>query len=320
MELNLATLNKWIPYKLVDTGTETLCEWLYTGGEKFNRTFFDNTIGICRRFPQNAGPQKNITSIAQLLEWAAQINVEEPTAIIFHISRCGSTIVSQALANNTDNTVLSEVPFFDDVLQYSSAQVYGQGVLLNAVIKLYSQPKNGLGSKVFIKTDSWHIMLYEQLRQIFPRVPFILLYRNPAEVVRSLNKGPGRHCIPQFIDPGFFGIREQVVTAEDFYNYPIKVIEKYFEAFIEVIEKDNNAFLFNYNDGMVKVVEDIFKVIGLSFTENNRAQMQEQLMYHSKTPGMFFSPEPPMQISDDKFAYVLELYNRLEELRTGTKQ
>ncbi len=319
MQLDISTLDKWIPYKLLGSGDGMFCEWLYTGDEQFREAFFDETLSTCRRLPQNAGPQKNITDIPTLLERAKKITVAEPSAIMFHISRCGSTIVSQALANNINHIVLSEVPFFDDVLREPSKHAYGQRRLLKEVIKFYSRQKNGIGNKVFIKTDSWHIMFYKELRSMYPHVPFILLYRNPGEVVRSLNKKPGMHCIPQFVPQELLGIKEQVVTAADFYDYPIKVIEKYLEAYVDIFAKDDNAFLFNYNEGMLKVVADICKVVGVAFAEEDRLQMEERLKYHSKIPGEYFSPEPLAQSSSEKFSRVFELYKRLEGARVAGK-
>jgi hypothetical protein len=209
------------------------------------------------------------------------------------------------------------VPFFDDVLRTAFLQEPQRSQLFKAVIKLYSLPRNGHGSKVFIKTDSWHIMFYKQLRRLYPNVPFILLYRNPAEVIRSQSKKPGRHCIPQFVEPALLGITEAVITAEDFYNYPIKVVEKYQEAFINIIKEDSNAFLFNYKEGMLKVTEDIYRVIGLPFTAFDREQMQHRLQFHSKNTRLFFSPEPEIKSGDERFARVFELYSQLDGLRAG---
>lgn len=320
MELNVSTIAKWIPYKLLEQGDETVCEWLYTGDEQFKEGFFDSTLRKCRWLPQNAGLQKNTTSLYKITEWASQISVQEPSVFVFHVSRCGSTIVSQAFANYNNSIVLSEVPFFDDVLQAGVKKGNSYNGLLKDVVKLYSQPKTTGHSPVFIKTDSWHIMLHSQLRQLYPNVPFILLYRNPAEVVRSLGKTPGRQCIPQFISPSFFGITGEVITAEDFYNYPAKVIEKYLEAYIDVMQKDNNAFLFNYKDGMAQVVAGIYKVIGLPFTEDDREKMQEQLQYHSKLPGMPFSKEPEVENIDNRLSRLFTLYNLLEDIRLSAKQ
>lgn len=316
VQLQLSTLGKWIPYKLAGSNYETFCEWLYTGEKAFNELVSGTTINNFKALPENNVFQKNITSLSRMLDWARKAEVTEPAAFIFHVSRCGSTMVARMLAACEENTVFSEVPFFDDILRILHVQKYEDGNLLKEVIKLYSLPKNSTAKKVFIKTDSWHIMYYAEIRKMFPQVPFILLYRNPAEVVRSQNKSAGMHCIPQVIPPAFFGIQEEIITAEDFYNYPIKVTEKYLQAFTAIAAKDKNAYLFNYNQGMVNIVEQIGKIANVIFTEDEWQRMKELLQYHSKLPGMVFSPEPAIEINEEKFSKAFALYNQLEGLRT----
>src|SRR4051812_14688897 len=116
MPLDENSLKGWVPYKLVNRGDEVFCEWLYIGDKQFSEPSFDDVIRICKRLPDNLDRQKNITSISSLFEWAKNLEAPQPSAFIFHVSRCGSTMVSQLLAIPNDHIVLSEVPFFDDVL------------------------------------------------------------------------------------------------------------------------------------------------------------------------------------------------------------
>ncbi len=224
------------------------------------------------------------------------------------------------LAAANDTTILSEVPFFDDVLRAPGMREFDEGNLLKDVIKLHSLPKDGVAKNVFIKTDSWHIMFYAEIRKMFPHVPFILLYRNPAEVVRSQNKLAGMHCIPQIIPPAFFGINDEIVTAEDFYNYPIKITEKYLQAFIDIASTDSNAFLFNYSEGMENIVRAIGNITGSAFSESEWQRMKEQQLYHSKFPGMFFTPEPALENNEEKFSRAFGLYKQLDMLNSASSK
>ncbi|WP_423146566.1 hypothetical protein [Rubrolithibacter danxiaensis] len=84
-----------------------------------------------------------------------------PSAIIFHISRCGSTLLSQLLSLTEQSIVLSEVPFIDELLRlcYSDNE-YGQTEIadfLTAALKFYGQKRYEQEKYLFIKTDSWHI-------------------------------------------------------------------------------------------------------------------------------------------------------------------
>lgn len=317
MPLDQASLKNWIPYKLMPAENDLLCDWLYVANQQFKESLFVETISKCKQLPENLNHQKNITSLSSLLEWSKTIDAVEPSTFIFHVSRCGSTMVSQLLAIRDEHMVLSEVPFFDDVLRMPGKGKFENAALLKEVIEFYCQKRNGTENKVFIKTDSWHIVFYKEIRRMFPHVPFILLYRRPDEVVKSLNRAPGIHCIPQFIAPEFFDIKDEIITTTDFYDYPIKVIEKYMEAYIDVVLNDSNSFLLNYKQGMLKIMEEIRNIVGIKFTEWEWERMKERLFYHSKYPGVCFSYQPAQPNSDEKFSRAFQLYNRLEELRTG---
>ena len=309
------SFKNWIPYKLVGNSDALSCEWLYVGEEPFLEPFFDSTIARCKHLPENSERHKNVTSLSTMLEWSAKVDAADRAAFIFHVSRCGSTMVSQLLSMHTGHIVLSEVPFFDDILRMPQTKKYTSAELFKAAVKLYSQKKTVSEKKVFIKTDSWHIRFHKEIRGMFPQVLFLLLYRRPDEVVRSLNRAAGMHCVPQIIDPQFFGIQEKVVTITDFYDYPVKVIGKYLESYLEAAAADPNLLLLNYNEGILPIIQKISSRMGIIFTADELAKMKERLLFQGKHPQLYFSPEPAIETIADKFSGVFELYDRLEEIR-----
>src|SRR6185436_3979913 len=136
-----------------------------------------------------------------------------PTAFIFHISRCGSTLISQLLSLQSSNIVLSEVPFFDELLMWGYKNNCMPAALphLRSAFEIIAAKRNENDSKLFIKTDCWHIHFYKQLRELYPQTAFILLYRRPDEVIRSHQKNKGRHVIPGLIEPGIFGFDKNAI-------------------------------------------------------------------------------------------------------------
>src|SRR5258705_13622399 len=105
-----SAIKNWIPYRLFEEGGENYCRWLYLGDEKITEPFFEETIGKCRVLPENSRwLTRCVSSLEVLPEWAQQVETISPTAFIFHISRCGSTLVSQLLGLQPVNIVLSEV-------------------------------------------------------------------------------------------------------------------------------------------------------------------------------------------------------------------
>ncbi len=226
MDANISSaLANWIPYKLSSDEGRPHCEWLYTGDEDFTEPFFDETITKCRQL--NNRSRKSISSIDVLPPWSNEIESVPPSAFIFHVSRCGSTLASQLLALDRTNIVLSEVPFFDALLR-SEKNIPHQ--LLKAAIAFYAPVKSDR-KHLFIKTDSWHIFFYKQIRELYPQTPFVLLYRRPDEVIRSQQKQRGMHAIPGMIEPALLGFDSHEVQQMNLDEYIGSVLEKYFQAF-----------------------------------------------------------------------------------------
>ena len=165
-----SALKNWIPFRLFEEGSTHSCRWLYLGDEKITEPFFEETIAKCRKLPDNSRLIRSVSSIEVLPEWAQEIETIAPTAIIFHISRCGSTLISQLLGMQPANIVLSEVPFFDELLRWGNKNKMQVILpLLKAAINLYGAKRNEESSRLFIKTDSWHVHFYKQLFSYWQR-------------------------------------------------------------------------------------------------------------------------------------------------------
>jgi len=140
-------LKNWIPYKLVNLQGQIHCRWLNTFNKTFIEPFFDETILKLKGLNSAHSAISSVSDLSMLEEWVAGLNSMEPTAFIFHISRCGSTLISQLLATSDQHIVLPEVPFFDDLLRlpyqhkgFTSKDASG---LLMTAIKYYGQKTDG---------------------------------------------------------------------------------------------------------------------------------------------------------------------------------
>lgn len=305
MEVRVSSaLANWIPYKLSFSEDGPYCEWLYTGNEDFTEPFFDDTIAKCRQY-NNRG-YKSISSLEVLLPWSREVESIPPSAFIFHVSRCGSTLASQLLALDSSNIVLSEVPFFDALLRAGSRTQQ----LLKAAIAFYAPVKNEK-KRLFIKTDSWHIFFYKQLRELYPQTPFILLYRRPDEVMRSQQKRSGMHAIPGLIEPALLGFTENEVQQMDQNEYLGRLLEKYFQAFEHMLSTDDLAIPVNYNEGPIAMIKKIAAITGMPVGFEEMERIKDRALYHAKYPAQVFSEAA---ISDPVPAWCRAAYERYEAL------
>ncbi|WP_184547038.1 sulfotransferase domain-containing protein [Mucilaginibacter sp. FT3.2] len=317
-------IENWIPYKLITVDGLLQCHWLNTYGNRFTEPFFDETILKCRSAHARNYTFPSVSNLEMVKAWAQDLNEVEPAAFIFHISRCGSTLVSQLLATSIENIVLSEVPFFDDILRLPFKEPYFKETeinnLLTTAFKYYSQaitsPTASLGKKekhLFIKADSWHIFFYKQLRQLYPKVPFILIYRRPDEVFKSHSKMPGMQAVPGMLEPQLFGFKAEEIGHNPGI-YLANVLTSYLSKYLEIAASDNNCLFLNYNEGPMQMIKKVAAFSSIRLSMEDLQNMEKRSHYHSKKPGEHFSEEA-LTDAPSYLNEAMELYDILDEKR-----
>ncbi len=310
-------IDGWIPIKLYNDDNEKSCRWLYVGNKHFNEPFFDETISVCRQLPQNGHLKRSMSSIDVLPALAETNDSIEPTAFIFHVSRCGSTLLSQMLSLQKSNIVLSEVPFFDDLLRYGKKNNCLPQTLpiVKAAIDLYSTKRNAEYKNVFIKTDSWHIHFYNELRELYPTTPFFFLYRRPDEVIQSQQKKRGMQAIPNLIEANVFGFNATEISTKPLDEYMGMVVESYLQQFYTILQKDKNCFVLNYHSGAMDMINTIAEKTALQINKEDYLSMEQRAGYHAKFPEQLFTEEKRIEAIPSYLKKSFELYEKIEEMR-----
>lgn len=131
-----------------------------------------------------------------------------PAGLIFHVARCGSTLISQLLKQHGDIVVYAEPLPINEILL--PPHKWPRSELVAALRSLGDAFARHARKRYVLKFSSWNTFYCDILADAFPRSPWILSLRNPVEVGVSLvNQPPGwlRNAsgpIPQFaalVDP-----------------------------------------------------------------------------------------------------------------------
>ncbi len=309
-----------VPFKLIPAEGALQCEWINTRNKRFDEPFFDDTASALRILDPKNRKEHRVTSLGQLTEEAQGLDAITPAVIIFHVSRCGSTLVSQLLATSERFIVLSEVPFFDEILclPFSIPGVNETAILgyFSSALNFYGRKRYTTEEHVVMKTDCWHIFFYSALRSLFPATPFVMIYRSPDEVLRSNLNRAGRQAIPELVDPRIFGLP----GTPDHYQreiYTATIIEKMLAKFLEVAGTDDNCMLANYNEGALAMVKKIAAFANIALSGEEIEMMEQRSHYHSKKPGELFTGEPAAEVPECLFG-AMRLYDSLEKKRKMT--
>ncbi|OMQ08106.1 sulfotransferase family protein [[Flexibacter] sp. ATCC 35103] len=306
-------LFNWIPVNLIEKDNEVYFEWIYLADIKYAEPFFDETIAKCKSHDYNSKPFKVVSTADNLIDWSNDLISVELKSFVFHVSRCGSTMLSQSLATSFENIMVSEAPIIDQILRSDLFRTDEKSVLLKSVLNLLGQKRFTEQQNLIIKLDAWHIFNAGYLRSLFPETPFALLYRNPTEVLKSHQKMMGMHMVPHVLPSTVFGISDKEINEVSFVEYGALVLEKYFQGFLDFYKTDRNVVMLNYNEGMKAVVEKFIAFINVHYSNEELHKMYERLKKHSKNETTAFFgdsfKEEPLHIDFERLDVLHEKLN-----------
>jgi hypothetical protein len=157
-------------------------------GRSFDDPFFDESIrridGHIEQYDSDFRHQPTIDLDACL----------EPTAFIFHMSRCGSTLFANCLRALDDAIVISEAqpcntaltPYSEGLWPFDSSQWAAErDRLLRTFVTCLGQRLKGDERRLFFKFTSWNTSRMGIIRALWPSTPWIFLSRDPVEVMVS---------------------------------------------------------------------------------------------------------------------------------------
>lgn len=289
----MSDLSGWIPMRIDWQGSRPMVDWGYLGARRFSDPFFAQTIHPCVRHPADL-LFRHQTPLDRLGEITAGIDSVRPTGFILHMSRCGSTLVSQMLAALPQNVVLSEAGPIDDVLRgrlgdpdITEAQRVQWLQWLVAALGRRRSPEE---KHLFIKFDCWHVMLLPLVRRAFPDVPWIYLYREPLEVMASAQKQLGGQMIPGVLQPALFGWDAATVGKMSLYEYAARVLGKLCEAGL-AHARAGEGKLANYTQLPTALWPGLLQHWQVQFSESEMARMLEAAQLDAKNPVLPFEPD-----------------------------
>jgi len=295
----VSTLINWIPYKLSYQDNDWQLLWLDLQEKHIEEPFFDETIQFCRMRTKERSGYVPTSSLDFLADVAKHTDSIPPDAFIFHVSRCGSTLLSQALATAETNIVYPEAPLIDEILrmqeQDPAITAEQQELWFKSAIALMGQKRKAGYEQLFIKLDSWHIHFYSLLRKWYPDIPFFFLSREPNAIMASHHRKRGIHSIPGMVNANVLGVMIAEKHYQDFNLFTAEVLANYYKALQEIllVNHPKNTF-FDYGWGMDQLLKQFFKA--LTIMDALDEKMLARLNFHSKSPGEKFAGDHQIQL------------------------
>ena len=199
----------WLPISANAVENSASIAWAHFGGARLTASFFEQPLRLALSRPFNqAFPYR--MSLDDFVRRAKLGEALQPSGLIFHMSRCGSTLVAQMLAALPRNIVVSEAPPLDAIVQMAgppSDRPSPDAICaLRAMVAALGRPRFAEQSHYVLKLDCWHTLALPLFRTAFPDVPWIFLYRDPLEVMVSQMRVPGAQVAQGALPPHIYGI------------------------------------------------------------------------------------------------------------------
>src|SRR5215469_5390957 len=132
--INANELSLWTPFDIdLDSSSPSLV-WGNFGSRRFLEPFFDDTVGI---WACSEPPPRIVTTGLEALALLDNAPSLSPSGLIFHISRCGSTLLARLLRCIRGCIVISEPNIVNSILLADRSRISEetQAELLRFVIR-----------------------------------------------------------------------------------------------------------------------------------------------------------------------------------------
>ena len=318
--MNLDALSHWTPLRLFVRDGGMFVDWAHLGANTFIEPFFDQTIAKCLRHPADV-LFRHQTPIEVLRDLYEQRRGLQPSGFIFHMSRCGSTLVSQMLASLQRCIAISEARPIDEVLTANVGEVQ-RAEWLRWMIHALGRPHHGEDS-FFIKFDAWHVMDLPFITRVFPETPWIFLYRDPVEVLVSQTRERGVQVMPTGVPPARFGLSADEPWFTKLNEYAARVLGRICEVALEH-HNVGQGRLVNFNELPEAIPVLLEKFFRVSLSGDEIQKVIGTARFDAKRPSLNFENDSAakQQVASDELKrlsaqFMQPAYEGLERARIG---
>jgi hypothetical protein len=197
----------WLPIEIVldryptmvwpGLDEEASVRWMHFGERRLSEPFFSQTVAHLRA--RASSVLEMDTAIDAITRQAAQGQRLTPNGFIFHMSRCGSTLISNAIKVFKGVQVVAEAPPLTRLFMpcrpsgepTKGHEDGGRRELGESLFSLFSCYRTGIPEQIVIKFASQNSICLPEIRRLWPDVPCLFVIRDPIQVMVSNLKDRG---------------------------------------------------------------------------------------------------------------------------------
>lgn len=303
----------WEPYKY--NSAENALVWM-PAHEMTDSAFFSEHLvklggGLAKSMIR---PKVALSSIQP--EWTGD---SQQSVNIFHLSRCGSTLLARAFYLLANSRVLSESPVLTEFLLNGHQTAPDRQHYLKLLVRLQGRLA-GQERQLVIKWNCWDLAYGAEIIQSSPEARHIFLLRHPEEILAShLLNGAGRHMVPASTSPS----GRPFQWGENLLSWRIEVLKHQMSQMLQLIESDKAGVLvLDYADLSADTLLDITGVNPDWMTPVEQQNLARLLHENVKMPLQKFKADATKkrrffgQSDRQQIEVLLPIYEQLRQYRT----
>ncbi len=270
----------WFPceYQVKD---QTI-RWCLLPEKMVHRPFFDDAVSVVNRRNLVNSVLQPKTSLHDLVNSSLPITQRNPNGFIFHLSRCGSTLISNAFAASGDCGVISESSVLREILLDDRLDT---DIQINALQKLITLQSRCYGEEghLVIKLNAWDIKFFSLIKKAYPEVPVTFIIREPETILLSHNRSSGIHMVPNNsrVSALFSG-----VTETDLHRYRISVLEILMGQMLDALKQshDSKVMVIDYSQITSDKIKQLATHFNMPMNDEQLESVRQDMKRYSKEP------------------------------------
>jgi hypothetical protein len=305
-----------------ENGSHT-ATWLRAGGSQFREPFSSSTV---ERIMERAHRCLTLsTGIDALLRYGSQLKYPYPAGFIYHVGRCGSTLVANVLRAADENFVLSEPGLPLSVALEQTARcpdLLLRDLTRASLLALCARaPRRARHS--IIKFFHGYTFMLPLIRDAVPDVREIFVYRDPVEVIMSMAATPSA---PWLWSEYMTGLPASVAAERSPVELAARIVGRLLDPM--QVNAGNNTMLLNYNQIGPQTPAVLSAFLGLAYDATRAEAMASALKVdakHRDRSKAFIADSDRKQRNATSFVreaaakYATSAYLKLEELRAKSR-
>ena len=258
-------------------------------------------------------PRIKLIPLDQFLKDPKHSTIPSPKLrFIFHMSRCGSTLITQMLATSERFFVISEPPIINKLLDPSLIipAEYSKSELIKSILIAIESCKPKDTEYTFIKFRSWNTLFLDEFIRDFPQVQWMFIHRDGLEVLESVLRDPPGWLRNRLMQSNYFArfldIEAERLLSMGNEEYAARMLGTFCRK-VNVM-RSQDTFLVDYIDLKKSFFRDMRDRWHISLTEQEIELMERSSRLYSKdvTRTKIFEPD-----SEEKRKKLTENQERL---------